>query len=284
MTVADDLRAFLRALLPRGSFWQGAAAERFLDGMVNAFTPTAERIQAMPGAIAPFGADRPVLLQWYDFLAKVDCVAVPVDTEELRARVLALLAAESVAFPAGLDAAVLAYLPLVELDDLLPLSILGWNPSGPPALYTLPAPLDPWWAVVEAWYPPTLIPEEQLLCVLRPFLPGVAVARPTPPAALWHLPAPSVPSTVASDLALHWREMRADTELVLERRLTLGLVLLESVTIDPVDVAGVSLASDLFPLLSPGSTIGGQTFIAKWTRTWANQTSKILADTTRAVV
>lgn len=280
MSTSDDFRAWLRTIIFRGSFWEGDPVERFLDGIVNALGPTAERIVSLPDAVAPFDADRAVLLQWYDFLAKVACVAVPAETEDLRTRVLELIAADSTAFPDGLTRAVLAYLPLLELNDLLPLSILGWNTSGPPAVLTIPAPLDPWWAIVEAWYPPTIVPEEQVICVLRPFIPGVALARPMAPSALYNVPAPS---TLAGKIALHWREMRADTELVLERRTTLGGALIETETIDPVDVKARELISDLFPLLNAASNLSGQTLIAKWTRTWAGQTSKLLADTVLAV-
>jgi len=276
MSVDDDFAAFLRTLLPRGNFWRGPAAERFVDGVVGALGPVAAEIRSLPDTVSPFLADRPILLQWYEYLRKIECVATPADTEDLRTRVLALLAAASTAFPAGLEQAALAYLPLIELDDLLPLSVLGWSTTEDPAVFMISAPCDPWSDVVEAWYPPLLVPVEQVLCVLRPFVPGVAVIRPVAPAALWYQP---VLTSEAGAIALHWSEMRDSTELVLERRALVGDILLETVTIDPVEVSGRVLASDLFPLLSPATDLSDQRLIAQWTRTWAGQTSALLTDT-----
>jgi hypothetical protein len=276
MSVDDDFAAFLRTLLPRGNFWRGPPAERFVDGIVAALGPVAAEIRSLPDTVAPFLAERPILLQWYEYLRKIDCVATPADTEDLRTRVLALLAAASTAFPAGLEQTVLAYLPLVEIDDLLPLSVLGWSTVADPSVFTIAAPCDPWSDVVEVWYPPLFVPVEQVLCVLRPFIPGVAVIRPVAPAALWYQP---VLTNEAGAIALHWSQMRDATELVLERRTIVGDVLLETVTIDPVNVSGRVLASDLFPLLAPATDLTGQRLIAQWARVWAGQKSTLLVDT-----
>lgn len=279
MTIQDDFRTFLRTLLFRGSWWEGDAVERFLDGIVRAFGDTVERIWTLPDAVAPFNAERPVLEQWYEYLAVVDCVAIPSDTEDLRTRVLALLAAESTAFFDGLERTVLAYLPLIEINDLLPISALGWNTSGDPAALVPPFPCDPWADVVEAWYPLDFVPREQVVCVLRPFIPGVAVVRPVAPSALFYGDPDSV---FAGDWSLQWSEMRSSTELVLERRDTGTDNLLETVTVDPVEVSGIKLISDLFPLLSAASSLAGQYVSAAWTRTYSGVVLSPISPTIRS--
>jgi hypothetical protein len=270
--VTDAFRAFARDLLPRGAWWRGQAAERFLDGLTAALAPTLELLESLPDIVWPWEADRPILEQWHSYLEKVRCVATPALLEDLRARVLNLLRADPTVFPDGLESTILAYLPLVEINDLLPLSILGYNLPGPPDVLTMPFALDPAWANVEIWYPSTLITREQVLCVVRPFIPGAAIARPVAPLALFHRPAPS---TLAGDIALHWAAMRATTDLALERRVVIGNALLETVALLDIVDADRMLVSDLFPLLSPGTSLAGQYLRATFTRTWADTTSDL---------
>lgn len=274
MTTRAAFTNYLSDILPLGRFWEGPPAERFIDGTAGAFEELVILLCNLDRETAPFFAQRPVLIQWLDYLRRVDCVATPVDTEDLRDRVLALLGAESSAFPAGLRATVQGYLPFVEIQDDLPLSVLGFSATSAGApLYIIPAPLDPHGAIVEVWFTPVIDSEALVLCVVRPFAPAVSVIRPVSPSAVFSHPVPA--SHLAGSIALHWDEMRSVSDLHIERRPLIGAPI---EIVDVLDIAqkDIKTMDELFPLLGPGTSITGQVIEASFQRTWAGQTSQLL--------
>lgn len=253
-------RSFIDDLAPKGASWQGPAYDRLLTGTVSAFDEFVDHVCTLQLKIAPFTAARPVLLQWLDYLRVVECVATPVDTEDLRARVLSLLGAESSAFIVGLERRILAYLPLVEVETLLPLSTLP---------FPLNSPLDPHEALVEVWFSAFEDSPDIIQCVAQAFTPASAIIRPVQPILTFSNP---TGGDEAGNMALQWDEMRGSdlpstTDLFVE--LKDGVTTEDSATIaiDPKDSA---LASDLLPLFGPTDNVGGFDLFATVTRTWAS--------------
>lgn len=258
-TFTDAYRSLIRDYLPAGTFWRGAAAERFVDGLVQASAPLMQFIATLYLEVWPFDAQRPMLEQWYDYLYPDSCLPIPVDTEDLRDRVLLAIASPDVGSPDGLAARINAELKLVEVDDLPGPSIVPLE---------VPSPIDGAAQVVEIWYAPTIDNAATVMCVGRTYAPASAIVRPVTPIAHFRQP---TAGQDAADTALHWHEMRSVSQIFLQRFTTFGPTLQETTTFTITQDTDAKTMDELFPLLGPASSLAGQFVEATFRRTWNEQ-------------
>lgn len=259
----EIVREFVRGMLPSGPFWsqpgeQEDAAERFVRSVSAAFIGTGSVLDtpAQPGVVdfvctldaiidparTPY---RSVLLQYYEYLQIPECTPIPADLEELRAIVVQANSARPVYTPSGLKSWIESQLPLVEVNESLPLAVLPFE---------VPKVDDGWWAVVEIWYTPFLNSAENILCVARPVVQGSNDIRLVQPQAFWSLGVPQGPSIVASEVALLWDEQRPTSTFIMER-FDAGMLLLEIAILSPVLTKDVMTGDQIFPLLGPSTVV-----------------------------
>lgn len=250
MSTESTYREYLYDTLPEGAFWRGAAADRFVEALTQAGFPLVEFTCGLAASLSPFEAGLSVLRQWDDYLNALTCVARPTDEAELRADVLAALAAAPPDTPEGLAAVINRYLPLVQVNDLV-------NTAFVPL--PVPSPVDHGWAIIELWYSPVFYPVELLRCVTEVYQPASSVLRIIEPFAEWRI---SSTSTLAGDQVLEWRRMRSVSNLQVTR--LLGAVVQEQEDLDAIDEASVQTAADLFSSLGAGTDITGQTIRAEF--------------------
>jgi hypothetical protein len=193
---------FLRALLPDGAFWRLPATERYLQALAAAVEPLAQRIHGLASEIIPSTADRAVLLQWWEAV-RSGCVATPVDTEELREKVLSALGASPAHTPAGLQSLLDAALTAVELSESLPVS----NVPG-----DVPMSIEPTGRILELWYMPLIEQPEAVRCVARGYAPAGDELRLVAPDARF-----GKVGELADEQAIFWRFARAPMDLVITR-------------------------------------------------------------------
>lgn len=155
------LSQLVRDLLPTGAFWHGPEAERFVNGIADAWGPSFALLDELVTELDVQTATRPVLLQWWNYLVGEDaCVPLPSDTELLREVVRAFLGSESGYTIAGLERLVSALVPFLELRESLPTSTFP---------LILPSPLEDSGRILEVWYPPLFVAPETAECAIRLF-------------------------------------------------------------------------------------------------------------------
>jgi len=265
-TFTDAYRSLIWDLLPAGSFWEGAGVERFVDGLTRASAPVAEFVATLYLEVWPFDCRRPMLEVWHEYLFPDSCLPAPVADDDLRARVLGGIVASDIGMPAGLSARIRALLPLVEVDDLPGPSIVPLS---------IPAPIDGASQVVEIWYAPAIDEPGVVYCVGRTYSPAAAIVRLVTPMAEYRQPAGG---PLAADTALHWHEMRATSEIYLQRFTTLG-PLLETTTYPISSDTGAKTLDELFPGLVAGDNVSAQRIEATFRRTWNGQGPTIVLKT-----
>jgi hypothetical protein len=237
MALVDTISEAIRDYLPAGPFWRDAEAEKFVRGLARGVAGTAQLVDGLRDAIFPATADRPVLLQWWEFL-RADCTDTPTDTEVLRARVLAILGAAPAYTFSGLAALVGSYFPTAELRHNLTLSSI-------PA--SVPFPVDPNGRVLEIWYSPLLEDLAQMQCLIRQFAQAVDVLRfVAPDSQIVDGPLPG------TDLAIHWQHGR-DGRLEIEAiDAGDGVTVLDSATWPLPTDTGAEYVSAILPGGLPG--------------------------------
>jgi hypothetical protein len=239
--VKQRLVQFLRALLPDGEFWRMAATERYVQALAAAVQPLAELIEDLPRAIMPNNAGRAVLLQWWEAV-RSPCVATPVDTEELRGKVVAALGAEPAHTPAGLQALLDAGLNFVELDESLPVSSVPGD---------VPMDIEPTGRILRIWYSQLIDSESIVRCVARGYAPaGDELLLVHPDALLLNVVGPN-----ANQSALAWQFARGDSDLVVTKMLGNGTGTSSTVT-TALDETGAATVATLMGI-SSGTNVAG---------------------------
>lgn len=256
MTV-EAFRGYLKGSAPTGTFWRGPAFDRFIDALTNAYKPTVELICSIPTTATPFATPhRDILLQYLEYLDRVGCVPIPVDIEELRQRVLDLYAADSVAFLAGWQLAVVAYLPLVVPRDddaasLVPVDVYG--------------PVDGATHAVTAWYSEleTSNPVEHVECVMRALAPATSTIRLVTPELTFSNP---TDGQLVGNLGIWWQEMIAESTFKVELY-DAGMVLVEVETVI-IEPSGFATPDD-FLSVAPGDNVSGYRLDITGLTNWA---------------
>jgi hypothetical protein len=193
---------FLRALLPDGVFWRMTATERYLQALAAAVEPLAQSVQDLAREIVPSTAGRDVLLQWWESV-RSQCVGTPIDTEELREKVIAALGASPGHTPAGLQSLLDAALTSVEMSESLPVS----NVPG-----DVPMDVEPTGRIIELWHMPLIDHAETVRCVARGYAPAGDELRIVAPDATFQ-----TVGELANQQALAWKFARDPMDLVIRR-------------------------------------------------------------------
>jgi hypothetical protein len=203
MATFDTLREVVRDLLPSGPFWLSEAVASYVEALASAFVEIVDFIESLPDTINPLTAARAVLVDWWEYIRST-CSATPTDTEDLRERVLAALAAPLSYTFQGLQAVVSANVPgTVVLRELPALSEVPFD---------VPADVNEHARILEVWFSPLLTSEAQLRCVLGAFAQAADALRLVSPDATLH-----VVDTQADEQAFRWVHAYAPADLAIER-------------------------------------------------------------------
>ena len=248
MTVRSRLHNLIQDFLPEGFFWRGPAADRFVDALTDALLPAATFIDGLCDCIFPGTAARSILVQWWNYLEALGCLAIPIDDDKLRAAVLGILGAANADTPAGLAAYIGGFLPFVELTESLPVSTLP---------RAVPFDLEPTGRILEVWHAPLIDPTETVRCVVRPIVRAGDALRLVSSSATWIHNGP-----LASDTGFAWTYANGSS-LDVERAPGSGQPATETNTIPLTSQHGFIATADAFPLLNPSDAIAGQEF--RWT-------------------
>lgn len=197
ISALDVARNLVRSFMPDGFFWRGEAGDRFVEAMANSWADSVQFIADLTAAIDPARTPhRSVLLQYWAYFDN-DCIAIPIDTEELRTLVLAFLSIRAIETPAGQEAFIEGLLPLAEFAESLPVS---WIPADVPFL------VEPTGRVIQIWYPPLIYPAEYINCIARPVTQAAdAIQHATPGGVVV-----SVYPHLVQDVGVHWHFVRGE--------------------------------------------------------------------------
>lgn len=203
MATLDTLREVVRDLLPSGHFWLSEAVSSYVEAMAASFVEIVDFIEALPDTINPLTAARAVLVDWWEYVRST-CSATPTDTEELRDRVLAALAAPLSYTFQGLQAVVSANVPgTVVLRELPSLSEVPFD---------VPSDVNEHARILEVWFSPLLTNEAQLRCVLGDFAQAADALRLVSPDTTLH-----ALGTLASQAAFRWVHAFAPADIAVDR-------------------------------------------------------------------